>query len=137
MGNVLRRLSFASRQAADGKNGLAAERKDADLLDAYSATVSGTTLSISGSVTKPVNGQPMASAVNISELFDLLSAPGKPCPVAGMRPCLVNIGTASVKPDGTWSTSIPNVTIPAGMAIRVQSNITSPNLGGQSTISVP
>ena len=102
-----------------------------------SATLSGTTLSISGSVTKPVNGQPMASAVNISELFDLLSAPGKPCPIAGMRPCLVNIGTASVKPDGTWSTSIPNVTIPAGMAIRVQSNITSPNLGGQSTISVP
>ena len=50
MGNVLRRLSFASRQAADGKNGLAADRRDADLLDAYSATVSGTIERVSPAV---------------------------------------------------------------------------------------
>jgi hypothetical protein len=120
--------------AQGGLWGLLRATPDAVIIS--SAAMSGTTLNISGSVTKPVNGQPMASAVNISEVYDLLSPSGTPCPVAGMRPCVVNIGTASVKPDGTWSTSISNVTITNGVAIRVQSNITSPNLGGQSTINV-
>ncbi|HEY6350690.1 MAG TPA: hypothetical protein VI636_14900 [Candidatus Angelobacter sp.] len=100
------------------------------------ASLSGSTLNISGSVTKPVNGQSMATGVIISEVYDLLSPSGAPCPTSGMRPCVVQLGTATVQSNGSWSTSIPNVTLTNGAAIRVQSNITTPNLGGQATINV-
>ena len=101
-----------------------------------SSSLSGTTLNISGSVTKPVDGQPQATSVTISEVYDLLSPTGTACPTSGMRPCVVQLGTATVQSNGNWSTSISNVNLNNGAAVRVQSNITTPNLGGQTTINV-
>jgi manganese oxidase len=100
-----------------------------DAVTVTAAQLTAGTLTASGSVSKPVNGAPMATTLTVSMVTDL---PGGGCPTTGMRPCIQPLGTANVGADGSWSSSISNVTLPAGAAVRFQSNV-----GGQRTVDVP